>query len=124
MIICPSGGTGAGIGQGDREPRALTRRALDRTFGFDPGHGVGYRLLVGTGALTVEFGIAPNRGQWRPQFVGRVGHKAAQALLVAVALLVALLDLPQHFIERSPEAAEFGPRIRVGHSPGEIARKR
>ena len=74
--------------------------------------------LVGEPAPAQQLGVAPDRGERRPQLVRGVGHELAQPLLGGRLLGEGRLDLAQHLVQGRPQPADLGarraPRARVG----------
>jgi hypothetical protein len=68
-----------------------------------------------------QVGVAPDRGEGRPQLVGGVGGEPAEARLGRLPLPERLLDLAQHRVERQPEPAGLGPVVAGVDPPREVA---
>ena len=88
---------------------------------LDPAH----RLLDVGGragrAHPEQLRIAADRRQRGPQLVRRVGDELAQPVLARLALGERVLEAVEHGVEREPDAADLGARVRAGDAMREVA---
>ena len=89
------------------QPRHAHRLRLDPA---ECVHRVGRQFLA---AAPGEFGVAPNGGQRRAQFVARVGDELAHFALAGLPRFQGAVDMVEHAVERRADPAHFGTRVGV-----------
>src|SRR5438876_50936 len=72
-------------------------------------------------AVSVQLGVAPDRGNWRTQLVRGIADELAKPYLSALAFLCVGLELTQHLVEGSAQAAQLGAVLGMFHSLRKIA---
>jgi Fe2+ transport system protein FeoA len=80
----------------------------------------GVRGVVRERPAAGQLGVAADRGEGGAQLVAGVGDELAQLHLAVLPRLQCRADVVEHVVERRPDLADLGGRVRVRHAFGEL----